>query len=915
MQFTKSQSDAIAHTAGNLQLIACAGSGKTEVVARRVANLLTPVASGGAGMMPGNIVAFTFTERAAAELKDRIYERVESTLGSVIGLAEMYVGTIHGFCLELLKSESPNYLKYEVLNDVQQHLFVDRNSQRSGLTHSTTIDGVPLKRYTDTAKYCAALSILREDEIANPDELIGCSVAENLPTYESLLDEKGYLDYSAILSRAASELENDKELRARLAHRIQHVTVDEYQDVNPLQERIVRALSDLGAAVCVVGDDDQTIYQWRGSAVENILTFANRYPNVAQIRLEENFRSSEGIVSVAREFISQNAERLPKEMKETPAQEYEKGDLVAIGFESPQEEARYIAETCASLLGVAVLDGQEKRGIAWSDMAILCRSVKHIGSELKDALEAAGIPYLVAGMNNLFEQKEVEAARHLFYFMAGTVSAAELRAAWKSANLGIADSNLDAAIDAASNSKGQMEVAGIGQFKLYNLQRQFMAFLEAIELREELVPGERGEIVFYNLGKFSQVISDFESINFHSDPPRKYESFAGFLQYHASSAYPEGSQDNQYANPNAIRIMTIHQAKGMQWPVVFLPQIVRNRFPMKKQGGRTAWHLLPKDAFENQARYEGSLEDERRLFYVAMTRSQKFLHMTWSPTPGNKLAKQESEFFHDVLGSKFVKRMQQNYDARLKLTPTPRSAVANVVLSFSDIKYFFECPYQFKLRTLYGFNAPLHEALGYGKGLHDALAEVHKRVLNGGHASPDEAEELITRHLRTPYAYQALRDALHEAGKKVLAAYISKNQAEFANLELSEKVISVSLGDGVSVAGRIDLVKRLDTSEVSIVDLKSSDRAQAEDVTEAQLHVYAMGYEELTGKNADYVEIYELDVGKQKRRSVDEEMLDSIRGQVKNVAGALRANTLNVKPHVKTCGTCDFRRLCSACKA
>jgi DNA helicase II / ATP-dependent DNA helicase PcrA len=169
--FTPRQQDAIAHASGNLQLIACAGSGKTEVVAQRVVNLLRPVTEGGAGCEPGNIVAFTFTEKAAAELKERIHARCQEQLGTTIGLADLYVGTIHGYCLDLLKSEVAEYLKFEVLNEVQLSLFVDRHSKASGLTLSSTLDGTPLKRYTDTRNYIAALGILREDEVLDTELL------------------------------------------------------------------------------------------------------------------------------------------------------------------------------------------------------------------------------------------------------------------------------------------------------------------------------------------------------------------------------------------------------------------------------------------------------------------------------------------------------------------------------------------------------------------------------------------------------------------------------------------------------------------------------------------------------------------------------------------------------------------------
>src|SRR5437667_1136763 len=224
MQLTAHQQRAIRHPVGNLQLIACAGSGKTEVVTRRVVHLLRP-APEGAGLVPGNIVAFTFTEQAAAELKERIVTRCREQLGDVTGLAEMFVGTIHAFCLELLKSETPKYLKYEVLNEVQQGLFVDRHSRQSGLTTSADIAGAPLKRYTDTPHYIAALSILRESEF-DEGALSGSPILHGLDLYRDLLDARSYLDYSSILESAVDAITNDEDLRRRLADRVRYVIVD-----------------------------------------------------------------------------------------------------------------------------------------------------------------------------------------------------------------------------------------------------------------------------------------------------------------------------------------------------------------------------------------------------------------------------------------------------------------------------------------------------------------------------------------------------------------------------------------------------------------------------------------------------------------------------------------------------------------
>jgi DNA helicase II / ATP-dependent DNA helicase PcrA len=350
----------------------------------------------------------------------------------------------------------------------------------------------------------------------------------------------------------------------------------------------------------------------------------------------------------------------------------------------------------------------------------------------------------------------------------------------------------------------------------------------------------------------------------------------------------------------------------MQWPVVFVPCLIRNRFPAKGMGGRTVWHLLPRDGIVGQARYEGSIEDERRLFYVAATRSQKFLQLTWAPVAGNKLYQKPSAFYEDVLASRWVKRRAPDYTKRARLAPQPRTGLSNVVLSFSDLKYFFECPYQFKLRVLYGFNAPIHEALGYGKSLHDALAEVHARAIRGDIATESEAPALVAAHLHTPYAYPALRETLAAAAERVVAKYLRDNQKLLPQLEFAEKIIEIPLDDGVSVVGRIDLVRRRDTGETTIVDLKSSERAQSSEVTEQQLHVYALGYEELTGRRPDQVEIYNLDEGTRKSRSVDDDFIEDVKRGVRKAADALRAGAMPPEPSPKKCTACDYHRMCTA---
>lgn len=908
MQLTEAQYSAIGHVGENLQLIACAGSGKTEVVAQRVVHLLGE--AGGLG--PRNIVAFTFTNKAAAELKERIAGRAREHFGPVQGLAEMFVGTIHAFCLDLLKEEVPQYLKYEVLNEVQQVLFVDRYSRKSGLTASDTLKGQKLRRFTDTGTYIRALDVLREARLAE-GVLADCSVWHTgLPGYRELLNERSYLDFSAVLCAARDTLSSDADVRQRLKERIRYVIVDEYQDVNPVQEDIIAFLHSLGARVCVVGDDDQTIYQWRGSDVGNILSFDTRYPGVDRINLDTNFRSSVGVVETAREFIERNEDRIQKAIVSGGTQNYEAGDIVAQSFDSPQAEAAYIARTMKELHGVAFSDGNEERGLAWSDMAILLRSVRNSGGAIIETLAEEGIPYIVTGMTGLFDTPEAVAARDLFHLLGGlgSVEVDDVVNAWLEADLGLSHDSLCAAVRRALTDLDEMFNAL--RWVEASIQKVFLDFLERAGVREEAAACGRRETAFFNLGKFSQVISDFEMIHYRSSPQDKYQAFAKFLMYKAKDAYSEGWQNNHYSRPDAVEVMTVHQAKGAQWPVVFIPALLNNRFPPKKPGGRTVWHLVPTAGVERQERYTGTTEDERRLFYVAMTRSQKFLHLTWAPHDDNRLYRRVSPFWENILVSRYVKRRPADYSERSRLAPSPRRSVEDVIFSFTDLKHILECPYRFKLGVLWGFNPPVSPRLGFGKSLHDALADVHTRAIRGEGVSVEDVPHLLDTHLHTPYAPTQLAEQLKASASRIVRQYIEDNVERFSQIEFSEQKVEITLEGGITVNGRIDLVRRLDTGETTIVDLKSSEQAQTEDVTDLQLHTYALGYRELTGRDADYVETYELDEGNRKPRSVDEEFMNDVVEKTLEAANALRAGEFEARPERSRCRGCDQRPICSA---
>ena len=918
MGYTPAQRSAINTLDDPLLIVACAGSGKTQVISQRVVEILRCP-----DVVPRNVVAFTFTDKAATELKDRITTLVTAEFGDMVGLAEMFVGTMHGYALDALQTHVPETFKYTVLDEIQTRLLIDRNSAKSGLTRTNAVvtgrPSRPLRRYTQSRLYMQVMNILREDQVDT--DLLPAELLESLASYRALLHEHNYFDYTELLRTAVDLIGEDPDdlmagaLVRHVRDHVRYVVVDEYQDTNPVQEQLIAGLCRFGANLCVVGDDDQTVYQWRGSAVANILTFAERHRRVRTVTLDDNFRSSAGIVSLGRSIAEQNAAaRLAKKMVAAGHQDYQRGDLLALSFDGPAQEAAWVCDRIARLRGQPFRDSprSESRGLSWSDFAVLYRSVSKDAGPLVEEMKRRDIPYVIKGLTRLFDAPEVQACVACFRYVMGEVSAHDVVNAWLDAKLGLTRADLVRGI--AALDKGR-EWKPNERWGTYVIQRLYLRFLEEVGLREEQVPSvdgnTRGELAFYNLGKFSTAISDFEHINFQSDPQRKYGDFVNWLTYQAPDYYAESDADVGYAAPNAVTIATVHQAKGMQWPAVFVPALRKNRFPSKRGGGLNAFHVIPAESVPDADRYRGTEADEVRLFYVAVTRAQKYLAVSYSP--GNSsMYRAMSPFFDLVTADTHVLTREVRPPDTGRLAPQPKHEVPDVTLTFSELKYLFECPYQFKLRFLYGFDAPIDEALGYGKSVHDVMAEIHKRAIDGDIVTDTDVESLVDRHLNTPFAYQKLKDDLRRSAVDAVRRYLLQNRENLPNTEYSEQQVQVHVAPGIVVDGRIDLIRRLDSEETSIVDFKSTERAQAEGVTRDQLHVYAIGYQELTGKRADLVEVLNLDRrAANTREVVDDALLGEIRTKIQSAGDALRTNRLpRLASWCSSCARCDLAGLC-----
>ncbi|MCM1166511.1 MAG: ATP-dependent helicase [Lachnospiraceae bacterium] len=866
----------------DVEIIACAGAGKTGVVARRIINILKSKPD----VSTSNIVAFTFTKKAAEELKSRIYKIGEDVLGNTKGFADMYIGTIHGFCIKVLQEYLPEFQPFTVLDEVHTKLFAERYYDSIGMTD------LGLMKYTETNLFISVMSMLNENW-SDADKW-SADVRTAFEKYRETLYAEKYFDYSLILRETVEQFERNSAFRALIAERVKYLTVDEYQDTNPIQERLISLLRGLGAKLCVVGDDDQTIYQFRGSDANNIITFVQRYDIRKYIVLDTDYRSTSGIVDVARNIIGQNSNRLPKEMRSGCSTVYDKGDVVYKEFEHQEDEYEFIAENVRKLHDV---------GVPYSEMAILLRKRK-IGADIAEVLEENGIPFVIEGVNELMQTKECRAAKGIFDYLNGELEATALYKLWQNVDYPFDKKELSDSLQSVMT----LDVTKMKNFADLNLQQVYQDFLKGLSINENENP--QAEIILYNLGKFSQVIGDYEVINFTRKPRSKLSGFCSFLKYTAEDYYPEGYLTNSFTKPDAVSIMTVHQSKGLEFAAVFIPGLNKNFFPAQRVGGKSVWHVIERSYITGSSRFDGDIEDERKLFYVAVTRAKKFLFLSRAKDGHDKNV---STFLAEAKSSAYLLPYDDKVVYNAEHLPEMKADTMPLTLNFSLLEDYFECPYRFKLSMFYGFVQPLTALLGYGNTIHAIVGNINRAAIEGKPITEQLVKEIFDKVFFLPYAIPAQRERMLKSAERSVKSYIERYGEHFGDIRFAEKDIELDIGDGITVNGRIDMVKDevVDgETRTVIVDFKSANKKVIQSLNSEQLKIYALGYERLTGRKADFVEIHQLDTGGAAKEALAATAADEVIAEIKDAAAHIRGNDLPRRCSTEKCSKCRSRHLC-----
>jgi DNA helicase II / ATP-dependent DNA helicase PcrA len=890
----------------DLQVIACAGSGKTESISRRVASLI------GEGADPSSIVAFTFTERSATELKERITRRVAERMGIAYcdRLGPLFIGTIHAFCLRLLQEHVPHFGNYDVLNDHRHVGLLLREHRRLGL-RKLKAHRVPIREFLRT------VDVIANERIA-PASLVGTPLGECYQAYKAALDRYHFLTFGLIITSAIEALE-DPDVYARVHGALRYLLVDEYQDINPAQEELIRLLAQKPVELTVVGDDDQAIYQWRGSDVRNILEFRERRPSAAGVTLKTNRRSRPTIVSVANIFAESIPQRLLKRME-------------AVREEGPAEVVPWIASTDdaeADLIGDTI-ERLKGIGYAYRDVAVLFRSVRTSGPAVIAALSRRGIPYTTSGRTGLFVQPEVAVIAEIYAWFVngewrddpyGEFRPADLtrivEGLHRIFNNGEAIPELKAYLEdwQAFVLRGHRPVNLVGDY--YRLLRKLGVYRwDPSVLAASARMGA--------LARFSEVLGDFEHVNrrgrqvdvagsriFEASTDRGREYFRAlhnYLLHYARDAYEEFDGEVS-VDFDAVDVLTIHQAKGLEWPIVFMPALVQGRFPSRRAGQCQDW-LLPDSVFPEplRTRYEGGDAEERRLFYVGLTRARDAVYLSAFERKINRFL--PSEYLLEVTGEPLPLL------GELPLPGLPAGIsreTSTLDVSFSDLATFAECGYRYRLANLFGFQTQIAPELGYGRAVHHVLRLVAEGVRGAIRVpSSDEIDEIVNNEFFVPFASLQAWETMRRAARRLVTTYIGAYASDLCRVWAAERPFILNTEHG-TVSGRADVILDAENGRreaLAIVDYKVANDQSRDARYDDQLRAYvAAGTAEGLEIKAAY--LHELRDGTRRPVDIAEPAMQAGMRSLAERVAALRRSEFVAQPERTRCQRCEYHAVCA----
>jgi len=626
------QYDAVVHQGGPLLVVAGAGSGKTRVLTQRIAWLIE------GGVHPMRVLAITFTNKAAGEMRDR----VEALVGPVA--RQMWVSTFHAACVRILRAHA------DLLGFPKTFSIYDQSDAQRLVSYVIRDLGLDVKRFP--ARGVQARISLWKNELLTPGKakdratgMLESKHADVYIEYQLRLERAGAMDFDDLLMRTVQLFKQHPDVLAMYQERFEHILIDEYQDTNVSQNEIVLMLGAKHHNVCVVGDTDQSVYRFRGADFRNIMQFEEAFPDVTTVVLAQNYRSTQNILNAANAVISNNIERKPKNLWSDSGA----GDpIVRYYADDEHDEARWIAQQ--------IRDAHETDARQWGEMAVFYRANAQ-SRILEESLMRFGVPYKIIGGTRFYERREVKDA--LAYLRAAINEADEVnvKRVLNVPKRGIGDTSVDK-LDTYARNHGQgfsfalhnAAAASVGGAALKGITA-FLASLDEAGNHQSEGPAEVLRLVLKSSGYMTELENEdtvesagrLENLAELIGFAEEFESVDDFLEQVALVA-----DTDQIDGENRVMLMTLHAAKGLEFPVVFLAGFEEGVFPHSRSLAE------PEE-----------MEEERRLAYVGITRARELLNVShaWSRSLyGNTQYNPPSRFLEEIPHELF--RIEGNANAQ-----------------------------------------------------------------------------------------------------------------------------------------------------------------------------------------------------------------------------------------------------------
>jgi len=882
------QLQAVKHEDGPLLVIAGAGTGKTTVITERIKHLVIEK-----GVKPQEILALTFTEKAAREMEERV------DIALPYGYTQMWISTFHSFCDRVLRREALHVgydPKYKLLGEaaaiqlVRDNIFDfdlkyfrplgNPNKFISGmLQHFSRLqdEDIAPSKYMDWATQ-QKLKIYKkkEQEDKQMDSAKWLELAKAYKKYDEIKTRGGYFDYGDLIVKTLHVFRQRKNVLAEYQKLFRYILVDEFQDTNFAQNELVKLLSGENGNITVVADDDQAIYRWRGAAVSNVVQFRKTFPKTKIVTLTKNYRSAQEILDKAYTLIQNNnpdrlevVEKINKKLVSQVAKSRAKVEF--IHSDRVENEAERVAEEVVDLIA--------KGRYEYRDVAILVRANNHSEPFVR-ALSRNGVPYQFLGPGRLFKQPEIIDLISYLKVLNNFDDSTSMFRLLSIDNFGISIKDLvrvgnhakrynlsffDAcetvdSIAVSSDTKEKIsKIVGIINSHIKLIKKETAGqilyyFLEETGLMKDLLSPDSimAERKATNISKFFDKIKTYEVD--HEDAT--VSAVVDWIELSSEIGESPLATDVDWTDINAVNILTIHSSKGLEFPVVFLVNLVSQRFPTVERKEQIP---IPEELIkEVLPTGDYHLQEERRLFYVGMTRARERVYLTAADYYGEgKREKRLSPFVYETLSDKIIALENSNkVDDQLSFLgykkgeqkPLEVERLRIDYLSYSQIETFKICPLHYKLRYILNVPTLPSAALSFGSSIHECMREFYESVMRKEKPSTHLVENILKVYwIKEGYKSKSHEEKSLRAAKRYLFDYL-KSEFDPRQLPLAlEKnfVLPIKIDGGggtLRVGGKIDRIDRLPDGKIEIIDYKTGANVptQKQVDTNLQLDIYAL---------------------------------------------------------------------------